>query len=83
MTPRGATTPASHDYLARAIDALVDECRSGALWFLKPDYYPHTDDERRRVLHEIQKHADLERFKRAARLQQWLSQHSSAASASS
>jgi hypothetical protein len=82
MTPRGAI-PASHEDLARAIDALVDECRSVALWFLKPDYYPHTDDERRRVLHEIQKHADLERYKRAARLQQWLSRYSSAASASS
>jgi hypothetical protein len=82
MTPRGAI-PASYEDLARAIDALVDECRSDALWFLKPDYHPHTDDERRRVLHEIQKHGDVERYKRAARLEQWLSRHSSAASASS
>jgi hypothetical protein len=83
MSPRGATSPASHEDLAREIDALVDECRSAALWYLKPDYYPHTDDERRRVLHEIQKHADLERYKRAARLHEWLSRHSSDASASS
>jgi hypothetical protein len=83
MTPRDATIPASHEDLARAIDALVDECRSVALWFLKPDYYPHTDDERRRVLHEIQKHADLDLYKRSARLEQWLSRHSSATSASS
>jgi hypothetical protein len=75
--------PESHEDLARAIDALVDECRSDALWFLRPDYYPKTDDERRRVLYEIQKHADVERYQRAARFQQWLSRHSSAASASS
>ena len=46
----GATPPASHEEFASAVDALVDECRSVALWFLKPDYYPRTDDERRRVL---------------------------------
>lgn len=82
MTNRG-DIPGTHEELARAIDALVDECRSVALWFLRPDYYPQTDDERRRVLYEIQKHADLERYQRAARFQQWLSRHSSAASASS
>ena len=82
MASRGAI-PASHEDVVRAIDALVDECRTVALWFLKPNYHPRTDDERRRVLHEIQKHADLECYKRAARLQQWLSRHSSAASASS
>ncbi len=83
MAPPGAPVPASHEELARAIDAFVDECRSVALWFLRPDYHPRTDDERRRVLYEIQKHTDVERYKRAARLQEWLSAHSSAASASS
>jgi hypothetical protein len=82
MASRSAT-PATHEDLVRAIDAFVDECRTVALWYLRPDYYPRTDDERRQVLHEIQKHADLERYKRAARLQQWLSRHSSAASAAS
>jgi hypothetical protein len=81
MAPGGI--PASHEDLARAVDALVDECRSVALWFLKPDYYPRTDDELRRVLYEIQKHADVEIYKRAARLEEWLSRHSSAASAGS
>ena len=81
MAPGGIS--ASHEELARAIDALVDECRSVALWFLKPDYYPRTDDERRRILEEIQKHADVELYKRAARLQEWLSRNSSAASAAS
>lgn len=82
MDGSGALLPASHEDLARAIDALVDECRD-ALWFLRPDYLPRTDDERRHVLHAIQKHSDLERYRRAARLQEWLSRYSSAASASS
>lgn len=73
----------SHEDVARAVDALVDECRSVALWFLRPDYYPHTDVERQRVLESIQKHADVEVFKRAARLEEWLSRHSSATSAGS
>ncbi len=73
----------SHEDIARAVDALVDECRSVALWFLRPDYYPHTDVERQRVLESIQKHADVEVFKRAARLQEWLSRHASATSAGS
>jgi hypothetical protein len=81
MASRDAPTPVSHEDVVRAIDALVDECRSVALWFLRPDYYPQTDVERRRVLDTIQKHADLEVFKRAARLQEWLSRHSSATSA--
>jgi hypothetical protein len=80
MASRGITMPASHEDVAAAVNALVDECRSVALWFLRPDYYPQTDDERRRVLHAIQKHADVEVFKRAARLQEWLSRNSSAAS---
>jgi hypothetical protein len=40
---------------------------------LRPDYYPRTDDERRRVLDAIQKHGDVDVFKRAARLRGWLS----------
>jgi hypothetical protein len=75
--------PLSQEDIARAVDALVDECRSVALWFLRPDYYPRTDVERRRVLESIQKHGDVEVFKRAARLQEWLSRHSSATSARS
>jgi len=83
MASGGSMMPVSHEDTARAVDALVDECRSVALWFLRPDYYPRTDVERRQVLDSIQKHADVEAFKRAARLQTWLSQHSSAKSAGS
>jgi hypothetical protein len=75
--------PLSHQDIARAVDALVDECRIAALWFLRQDYYPQTDLERLRVLESIQKHANVEVFKRAARLQEWLSRHSSATSAGS
>jgi hypothetical protein len=81
MEPRAVAAPSSHEDLVRAVDALVDECRTDALWFLKQDYYPRTDEERQRVLHDIQKHANVEIFKRAARLRAWLSRHSSAASA--
>jgi hypothetical protein len=81
---RSGTTPTEpHDPVVAAIDELIDECRADALWFLKPDYYPATDDDRQRVLHEIQKHGTAELFQRAARLREWLSQRSSGASANS
>jgi hypothetical protein len=81
MVSGDSTAPVSHEDIAREVDALVDECRSIALWFLRPDYYPTTDPERLRVLDSIEQHADVAVFKRAARLRQWLSRHSSAASA--
>jgi hypothetical protein len=79
----GAMPPEPHDAVAAAIDELIDECRADMLWFLRPDYYPRTDDDRRRVLYEIQKHGTVELFQRAARLREWLSQRSSVASANS
>jgi hypothetical protein len=78
--PDGA--PLSPDELARAVDALVDECRVRCLWFLRSDYYPRTDVERLRVLTAIQQRADLDRYRRAGRLKAWLSRNSSAESAS-
>jgi hypothetical protein len=75
--------PVSHEDVAREVDALVDECRAVALWYLRPNYYPRTDVERLRVLDSIEKHADVAVFKRAARLKQWLSRHSSVTSAGS
>jgi hypothetical protein len=68
--------------LKREVDALVDACRETALWSLRRDWYPHTDDERRSVLRDIQKHGDAALFRRAARLLEWLSRRSSDASAS-
>lgn len=73
----------THAELVREIDALVDECRDDCLWYVRPGYYPAADDERLRVLDSIRRHADLARFKKAARLKAWLSLHSSSASAGS
>lgn len=67
--------------LAAAVDRLVDEERIACLWFLRPDYYPLTHEERRRVLKLIERHGDLEAFRRAATLRRWLSPHSNDASA--
>lgn len=62
---------------------LVDEYRDRCLWFLRRDYYPRTADEARRVLDAIEKHGDLQAFRRAGEIRQWLSASSSASSAGS
>jgi hypothetical protein len=69
--------------LAQEVDRLVDEYRSRCLWFLRPDYYPSNDDDRLRVLDYIERYGDRAAFQRAAEVRQWLSQNSSARSASS
>ncbi|MEW5982084.1 MAG: hypothetical protein AB1806_06900 [Acidobacteriota bacterium] len=62
---------------------LVDAYRSRCLWFLAPGYYPETDAEVLTVLDHIQRHGDLEAFRRAGALKRWVSAPSSAASAGS
>jgi hypothetical protein len=69
--------------IAAAVDRLVDEQRVACLWFMRPDYYPSTHEERARVLAQIERHGDLDAFRRAATLRRWLSRTSSAASADS
>ncbi len=69
--------------LATAVDRLVDEQRIACLWFLRPDYYPATNEERVRVLGTIERHGDLQAFRQAATLRRWLSQDSSDASVGS
>ncbi len=69
--------------VAEAVDRLVDEYRLRCLWFLRPDYYPSMLEERLRVLGYIERHGDLEAFRRAAGLKRCLSQSSSAPSAAS
>jgi hypothetical protein len=64
-----------------AVDRLIDENRIRCLWFLRPDYYPSTLEERLRVLGLIERHGDREAFRRAAALRRWLSPGSSARSA--
>jgi hypothetical protein len=66
-----------------ALRKLVDEYRHRCLWFLRPDYYPATIAEAQRVLDAIQSNGDLDGFRRAARVRQWLSQPSNAASVGS
>lgn len=69
--------------IAAEVDRLVDEQRISCLWFLRPDYHPATDEERIRVLEQIERHGDRDAYRRAATLRRWLSQPSSAASVGS
>jgi hypothetical protein len=69
--------------MAAAVDRLVDEQRIASLWSLRPDYYPSTREERIRVLAQIERHGDLDAFRRAATLRRWLSRTSSVASVDS
>jgi hypothetical protein len=69
--------------IAAQVDDLVDEQRISSLWFLRPDYYPSTHEERLRVLEQIERHGDLDAYRRAATLRRWLSRLSSVASADS
>lgn len=62
---------------------LVDRYRTRCLWFLREDFYPANAEEAVRVLHQIERNADLDGFRSAARLRAWLSPTSSAPSAAS
>ena len=66
-----------------AVNRLVEEYRVRCLWFLREDFYPSTLAERLRVLGYIERHGDLEAFRRAAELKTWLSRNTSAPSAGS
>ena len=66
-----------------ALHGLIDEYRDRCLWFLAPGYYPRTPAEILRVLDSIEKHGDLQAFKRAGAIRRWVSASSSGASASS
>jgi len=78
-----AMTQSEQAELERTMKGLVDEYRSRCLWFLRPDYYPATLEERLRVLGYIERHGDLSAFKRAATLRQWLSRSSNETSVDS
>jgi hypothetical protein len=62
---------------------LVDRYRVQCLWFLREDYYPSTPAEREDVMRHIERHGDLEAFRRVAEMRAWLSQHSNSPSAAS
>ena len=66
-----------------ALRQLVDDYRARCLWFLKEDYYPMTAAERERVLQFIERHGDLQAFRRVTELRRWLLQQSNDASVGS
>ena len=69
--------------LERTIDALVDDYRDRCLWFLRPDFYPKTLDQKLRVLKYIRRYGDKTAYRRAADAKRWLLQSSSETSAAS
>lgn len=74
---------AGTDDIMQAVCQLVDEYRDRCLWFLRRDYYPTGREEILRTLAYIERHGDQQGFRRAAEIRQWVSRHSSAASADS
>jgi hypothetical protein len=71
------------DDVEDVVNRLVDEYRSRCLWFLRPDYYPATDEDRLRALDYIERYGDRQAFLRATAVRRWLSSTSSAPSAGS
>jgi len=69
--------------LGKRVAALVDRYRSQCLWFLRPDFYPRTDEERLRILEYIERYGDRQAFREAASVRRWLSRPSNATSAGS
>jgi hypothetical protein len=51
----------------------VDEYRVNCLWLLRDDYYPKTRDEACRILEQIERHGDVEAFRKASELRQYVS----------
>jgi hypothetical protein len=66
-----------------AVDRLVGHHRDCCLWFLRRDYLPRSDQDRLRILQQIQRHGDRDAFRQAGELRRWLSADSSERSASS
>ena len=65
---RYARHVSSKDHLDDGLRALIDDVRDDCLWFLRPDYYPETDAERRTVLDYIERYGNLHAFRRARAL---------------
>jgi hypothetical protein len=58
--------------LMQNVNALADEYRTRCLWFLREDYYPQTPADALRILEYIERHGDVQAFRKAATLRQWL-----------
>lgn len=80
VSPSGPEVP---DALTaqNVLRALVDEYRERCLWFLRRDYYPVTTPEMLSVLESIERHGDVEAFRKVAALKRWLLPDSNATSA--
>ena len=55
-----------------AFESLCHDYKTRCLWFLRPDYKPVSNEEKLRLLVYIEKHGDLEAFRRAAPVREWL-----------
>jgi len=75
------TEPQSPAQVRAEVARLVDEQRSRCLWFLRPDYYPESDEEIERTLRAIERSGDQNAFRCARKLRQWLFPISSVKSA--
>lgn len=75
--------PPNLDQILLRLREFVDEVRPTCLWYLAEDYYPQTTAEALRVVDAIERHGDLQAFRRAAQFRAWLSPRSSAPSVDS
>jgi hypothetical protein len=67
----------------QALNALIEQYRVRCLWFLRADFYPETLAEQLHVLSLLERHGDVDAFRRAKELRKWLSPSSNEASANS
>jgi hypothetical protein len=65
-----------NDDIRRQVYALVDAYRDRCLWFLREDYYPADAEDMLRTLDYIRRYGDLDAFRKAGVLYQWLSANS-------
>lgn len=69
--------------LIAEVDELIEEQRLACLWFMRPEHRPSSREARLRALEQIERHGDLDAFRRAATLKRWLLQTSNDVSADS
>jgi hypothetical protein len=75
--------PRDEAELVAEVDRFIEEQRIACLWYVRPDFRPTSRLERVRALQQIERHGDVDAFRRAATLKRWLLQISSDASADS
>jgi hypothetical protein len=68
MKQRRSTTASTPPF----VEALVEEYRDRCLWFLKPDYMPHTTKEILHVLDLVERYGDRSGYQRAEEIRKSL-----------